>query len=372
VNQNWPLCTREAHILGGAIAVNEANDNIVRIWPDTLDGKKAQLTLPSYQGFFNDIEKFGCYIVGVDFITNKDEVVGASPPQWRTYAKQSNNIWEHWETIQKWGQIASRALEIKNGFLSDISYRIKYQLRSISDGLRLLSLSYRCQLKAQIIKKRFSPDRMFEDGYTGSIYRNFQSFLFDCCILRDYLAEFIYNFSEDGSRKKDSVEITTASGFLKKILSKVPNPNIIEKEFLEISAETGWLYKLGAYRDLVMHAAPIAIAHHRLLAVRGLIDLLGDKKLPIIRCPLPEDPSLINRIRSNRNIFNEYLNRIDDFRRASQGEIGKFDCLQYAHEVSRNLVCLAATVIKLSPVAPKMVHFTEEDIIDIKISKDGE
>ena len=230
-----------------------------------------------------------------------------------------------------------------------------------------MSCAYQDQLNARTVKGDFKPAVKFEDGYTKKIYLNFHSFLFDSCILRDYLAEFIYNYSENGHRRTDGLEITTAAGLIK-VLNKISAPNIIEQEFISITNEAGWLFKLGAYRDLVMHAAPIAIAYGKLFAICDTVDLLQDKKLPVIRCPLPEDPSLIAKIRANRSEYSQYLDKFEDFVKASKGEISKFDCLQYAHEVIAKLTCLSLKVLSLSPVSPQEIHFTKADIIgDIKI-----
>jgi hypothetical protein len=371
MKKRWPACGREAHLLGGAVAINKPRERIVSIWPASLDGKKVKILLPTYERFYLDIHRFGCQIVGVDFFTHADEVVGASPPQWRSYAKQSKDIWIHWTTLQKWGQIVSHSTEKKNGVLYDMANRIRYQLESVSERLRLLSCSYRDQLKARVITRDFRPEWRFEDGYTKKIYQSFHAFLFDACILRDYLAEFIYNFSESGHRKKNGLEIATAASLIKKILRKLKSPNVIEKEFIDITNENGWVFKLGAYRDLIMHAAPLAIAHNKLWAICGTVDLPGNNKLPIVRCPIPEDPSLILKIRTDRNKFNEYLKRFEDFSKASTAEIPSFDCLDYSHDITERLSCLSLKVMELSPLPPREIIFTESDIIDLKIMKRG-
>lgn len=370
MNENWPICGRIAHLLGGAIATNQPNDKAVLIWPTTLDGKRVEISLSSYQKFYEDIQGLGCQIIGIDFYTHTLEATGVAPPEWRYYARDLANAWLHWETRQKWSEVGFHAAKNNNGLLYDIANRIRYQLAAVSERLRFLSCSYQDQLNARTVKGDFKPAVKFEDGYTKKIYLNFHSFLFDSCILRNYLAEFVYNYSENGYRRTDGVEITTAAGLIK-VLNKISAPNIIEQEFISITSEAGWLFKLGAYRDLVMHAAPLAIAHKKLFAVCDTIDLVQDKKLPVIRCPLPEDPSLISRIRASRTEYSKYLEKLEDFIKASQGEIPKFDCLQYAHEVIAQLTCLSLKVMSLSPIPPQKIYLTKTDIIgDIEISKD--
>lgn len=95
MNENWPTCGRIARLLGGAIATNQPNDKAVIIWPTTLDGKRVEVSLSSYQKFYEDIQGLGCQIIGVDFYTNTLEATGVSPPEWRYYEMNSNNSWVH-------------------------------------------------------------------------------------------------------------------------------------------------------------------------------------------------------------------------------------------------------------------------------------
>ncbi len=370
MTENWPACGRVAHLWGGAIATNQPRSASVVLWPSTLDGEKAEISLSTYQGFYTDIHALGCHIIGVDFYTSERQVVGVYPPEWRSCGLPKGS-WINWEARQKWSEIAFHSAKSKNGLLFDLSNRIRYQLATVSEQLRHLSCTYQDQLRGKTVKGGFKPLVKFEDEFTKKIYIGFHSFLFDSCILRDYLAEFVYNYSENGSRKVDGMKVTTAAGLIKKVLKKLKSqPNIVEQEFISITSEDGWLFKLGAYRDLVMHAAPIAIARRKLFALCDTIDLLQDRKLPVIRCPLPQDPSLIARIRATRAEFNHYIDIFEEFKKASDGEIAEFDCLQYAQMASAQLADLSYKVMSLAPISPQEIHLTEEDITDLRILND--
>ena len=178
VTDNWPISERHVHLQGGLLAINPPQSEKISLWPTTTDNKNLELKLATYASFYSKLKALKLEIIGVEFITHEGEAIGSSPPQWRPYAEQKK-IWVNWDAFQLWGQLGNSAYSHKNGLFYDLSKRIAYQLSSLSERLKELSLAYRAQLNALWIKGNPELGGRFQDGFTELTYQKFQSFLFD-------------------------------------------------------------------------------------------------------------------------------------------------------------------------------------------------
>jgi hypothetical protein len=183
------------------------------------------------------------------------------------------------------------------------------------------------------MKNSMGPGRRIQNGFTDIVYQKFHTFLYDACILRDYIAEFVYNYARDGALTKLGVT-TIGAGFLK-LLRKSDTLSSIESCLKIIMKEGGWLKELGAYRDFAMHSAPINIGSHQLFCINEVIKHPDAKEICSGRFPLPDNPDyLYSQLQlSKEKGLAEYQNHIDGMRTVSTREYGKYDCLKYAHEV---------------------------------------
>ena len=73
----------------------------------------------------------------------------------------------------------------------------------------------------------------------------------------------------------------------------------------------GWLKELGAYRDLVMHSAPISIANHQLYCIQEIISLPDSKQAQSVRFPIPGNPDGLYRQRCKRDDFDKYVKELE-------------------------------------------------------------
>ncbi|TRO12676.1 hypothetical protein EQ826_23320 [Ectopseudomonas mendocina] len=253
----------------------------------------------------------------------------------------------------------------KEAELCDVAARISHQLKACEWRLRQLSESYNDLLNSRIKDGRFKDGERFANGYTALSYLSVQSYLVDVCILRDYLSEFYWLMTYKGKDGGGSKR-TTLGGLCK--IWKKDSPS--DKAGLELKAsatEGGWLYELGAYRDLVVHSAPLAKADRTLYAVCQSLEMTQGQRLPAIKLPLPNDPSGIAGGRSSGSYFEDPELNFARFSNALENYESAKDALEYAHLTMQLMGALANSMSKLSPVSPEIPVITRDDIIgDVK------
>jgi hypothetical protein len=354
MNKDWPCCGREVHLHGGLLAINEPMSDEVRFWPPKVQGNVVSIKILSYHSLHAALQARGLQIVGTEFITHELEASGAAPTQWRSYSDNAQE--ENWEACQRWSQISNAAFHHRNGVCYDLSSRISYQLESSSQRLKELSYSYRDQLKAIVLNPNSKLGRRLQDGFTNIVYQRFQSFLFDICILRDYLCEFVYIFSSTEGIREEGKNATTAGALLKR-LQKNTTLNDIEVELKEQMDNGGWIKELGAYRDLVMHSAPINIPTNSLYCIEESHKFTDAHEIQSVRFPVPSNPEGIFKERAKRENFDKYINEIDAISRRSLEEDGEYDCLQYAHTCLVRISSLSLMIAAMSPYAPMERYF---------------
>jgi hypothetical protein len=363
MDNNWPA-TRIIHLSGGSRAINEHNP-IVHFIPNTIK----DIQVKSYGAIYGTLESLGFRIIGVDFYTHIYEVEGTLPPNWRSHYRTSNTSWPTEETAQVWREIGNAGFKRKNGLLWDTSSRIGRQLRVCDRRLRDISESYSTQLQAKL-KRDFQVGHRFEDGFTWITYLTLQSFLVDACILRDYLAEFAAEYIYKSMLGSLNHRITAMGMLIKKVLNKIHDPDPLTEELQIAVGENGWLKVLGNYRDLVIHAAPLARAKSNLMSLCENLEIGGGMTMPAIRCPLPENPDTIISARSKGVHFEDFENQFNVFVKAASGDVAMIDGMDYASETLGRLSELANKIAEKSPVAPEKMVFDESNIIgEIKFEK---
>lgn len=367
-NQHWPAA-RIVHLIGGCRAINNPGP-IVSFDPYTLEGKQGQFQISKYEAIFHSLESLGVSIIGVDFYSHVLEVKGSMPPNWRSYHRIKSTSWPTEEVAQKWRNIGHAAFKQKKGKLWDIASRIGHQLRVCDWRLREISETYCNQLSAKVQMKDFKVGQKFEDGFTWLSYLSIQSFLVDACVLRDYLSEFMSEFIYSDMVELDNLKITAMGTFKKKVLNKITEPDSFTQELKQETSNDGWITLLGNYRDLVVHSAPLAQAERKLFSICEELKIIGGGVLPIIRCPIPENPARILTSRSTGSHFEDFDNQINIFIEAAKGDIPMLDGLDYANASLGNLAILSGKVAEKSPVAPQMMVFDNSNIIgEVKITK---
>ncbi|RBP33552.1 hypothetical protein DFR37_1342 [Eoetvoesiella caeni] len=359
---------RVIHSKGGVRIVNEY-DPTVKIIPRTLNEKTATFETPTYGALFDRCEKVGLPVLGVEFFTYAGHFNGEDIPEWRTFYTSRNNVWGNEEGAQLWSNIGTGAYKEKNGRLWDVGSRISHQLRVCSRRLKELSDSYHSQLCSVVGKQDFATNKRFMNGYTWLCYLSVQSFLMDICILRDYLAEYAANFVFEVSNDSQKSSITTLSGLRKYVLRNLNGEDAIAEELNEITEGDGWLKMLGAYRDLIVHSAPLVQAERRLFAIIKTIEIPGGQ-LPCISCPMPKNPQEIFVSRANGSMFENFEEQFNRYTGIGEGEADYIDGLEYCHKALGMISDLANKLALRSPVKPQMMVFDSTNIIgEVKVSR---
>jgi len=372
---NWPKAGRIVHLLGGGRVENPIGD-MAYFHPHTLSNKSAEIKLPSYGALFRGIKELGQTIVGVEFIQSESELTGEQPPEWRSYHKQSWTAWPAWELTQKWSQTSHAAFEEKEGQLWDIASRISHQLRIVSWRLKEISDAYHNQLMATHISKRFEKGNNFEDGYTQFMYMAIQSFLVDLCVLRDFLAEFAWKYEIKKHFAKNG-RVDSMASLRRQLRSTMDTPPCsLAEQIIAVLEKNSWLDRLTAYRNLIVHSAPLAQSECRLFASCSSFPMSDGQEMPAIRCPIPDEPRNVKRMRDSGKQFASFEKQKEQFYMAATGKIPSTDALQYAHEVFGKTLSLTNDLVAYSPIAPKMRVFDSSNIIGpvtfTKQNRDGD
>jgi hypothetical protein len=368
VNQKWPAI-RFVHLPGGCRAIN-GQDPVVFIEPHIIGGKKYQFEISTYGTIYKSLVSLGLRIVGVDFISHVLEANGSMPPNWRSFHKVGNTCWPTEEVAQKWRNIAHAAFVQKKGKFWDCGSRIGHQLRVCDWRLREISEAYRNQLFAKFRDNDFKIGQKYADGFTWLSYLTIQSFLVDACILRDYLSEFLSEFIYNKVEDVVSQNITTMGILRKKVLNKITEPDNFTQELKADTGIQGWLTELGNYRDLVVHSAPLAQAEYKLFSICDALPIVDVGLLPIIRCPIPQDPATILSSRSKGHYFEDFEKLFNLFIGADKWKEPMLDGLDYASNILGRLAILSEKIANKSPIEPQMPVFDESNIIgEVKITK---
>jgi hypothetical protein len=346
--KEWPAL-RVIHINGGSRAINDCN-NIVNICP-LQNGKKIQFCITEYSSIYKELTEKGISILGIEFYSNYYEYNDISPPQWRVNYKH-NNIFD---TIQKWARLTHAGIKKQDGRFIDITSRIRYQLDCCDWRLKEISDYYNKQLLSILADDKFEDCKKFENRYSQLSYLSIQSFLIDACILRDFLAEISYLYCYDGVYSNEN--ITTMNSLRKIILKAGKSNDELTKYIIEnANKEDGWLTKLGTYRDVITHGAPIQLAYDRLFSVCKTVKLSNSEEIPSVSCPLPINIKEIERKRSK--IFYKNYDELQNIFTSDKEDA--IDGMEYCYGILCNLTFLSNIIIEKLPYIP------EEIIIKIK------
>jgi len=360
--RKWPGA-RIIHLSGGCRAINNFGP-LVEFAPNTLEGKIWQFKIRVYKAVYKSLESLSISIVGVDFYPHGFNVEGFVPWNWRSFHRTKDTPWPTEELSQKWSYIGHAAFDKKNGQLWDIASRISHQLKVCDWRLREISEAYRKQLIERVKANDFKVGQRFEDGFTWLTYLSIQSFLVDACILRDYLAEFAYEFVYKNIVDIGNCKITSMGSLKKKVLNNNIDNDDLTKELRQETSASGWITLLGNYRDIVVHSAPLAqIAEKRLFSLCDKLVIDDNGSLPMIRTPIPENPAQILSSRSTGNHFADFDRQLNVFAEAAKGDIPMIDGLDYASVVLVNLSALSKLEANKSPLAPRMPIIRSSNII---------
>ncbi|WP_146256314.1 hypothetical protein [Pseudomonas sp. LLC-1] len=346
-----PQVLRELHTLGGGRVINGLDDTAF-VQPAPLDAEEFDISIRDFTTLYSDISDLGLTIIGCDFYHGGNEY---NPPEWRPKNLRGAPAWICSEQGHRWLFLANSAFKRKQGLLYDICARISHQIRTCEWRLRQLSEAYFDQLNGRLKSGRFEAGQRFLDGHTSLCYLAFQAYLVDACVLRDYLAEF---YTEVMLRPNDhKLKITAIKGLLKIWKSNPPVDSAGSIFKASVDGE-GWLSELGAYRNLVVHTAPLASADRTLLSFTRFITLSNGQELPAIKVPIPQNPSEIIGSRSSEHYFKDSELGFARNRNFIDDHTNTLDALEYAHTTLQKLAGLCESIILTAPFEPEIPLIT--------------
>lgn len=339
---------RLLHLPGGLRLLDERTNKVVI----QLHARKTYATIatPDYSKVYATVAEIGLPTIGVEFPT-LDTLRGVAAPDWQA-ASPSQGFALHVER-NAWAQVRTLAQREGREFDADLANRAATYLDLAAIRLFDLSNGYNRVLIAfdHDSDARQKIGHLYRDGFVKALEAAIHAFAADAASFRDLIVEAAWRLLALGDQEVRKIE-----RFVKHY-SK--GTHRIGDELLSV-AKSGWLYQFSTLRNEITHAAPIGGRGMRDCTV--LAHQLGDCILPRLHYPL---------FGSNGKLFDETLevDFTDDARARATIERYKawsdvsVDALDYAWQVTDQLVELLARVRTASCILGEVMTLTDKDII---------
>jgi hypothetical protein len=354
-SKGWPAVLRLVWLSGGLVAISPPASPLVEVKAGDGGRDLFKLEIPSFAALYEALKARGLPVIGATFYQTQEELAGLLPPDFRAGA--AGGDWRAWDGYQKWRQVVFGASQSENLRLMEVASRIAFGLQYSEMRLLDLATAYSKQLRGRLHKEEVKDYQGFKDANSGKVYRAIHALFWEMAVLRDACAEFFARFclSCDG---------VTAQSSLCKWLKKNPSSDPLAQEIQRISDkdQAGWLARFGSYRDCFTHSAPLEQAAGLAMAIQDLRVLSDGTSIPQIYYALPADIDDLTRSRSKGQLFNSVEELAKAVRRRHD-RAREPDALEYLHGCLDQMTGLASKLIARSPVEPRMLHFTEKDII---------
>lgn len=353
--KDWPLALRYVWLTGGLVAINAPESDEVLIKTHVDGHSLCRFNIPAFGAIFPSLRRLGFRIIGTTFITDHKQLEGLRAPEFRTAGLDRG--WPVWDVFIQWRQITTAASRENAMRLMDIASRIAAGFEFSEMRLCDLAMAYSAQLYSHFDPCEEKDYQAFQDTNSPAVYKAIHSMFWEMAVLRDVLAEFIAFFCLSRS------EATTLGG-LRRSLNAHSSGDPFADEIMAISCKDplGWLAKFGSYRDCFTHSAPLHQAAGITFAVQDRIVLPNGMVVPQIYYALPADPAEISKRRAKGALFETFKElAIAAARRHDRAK--EPDALQYLHSCLCQLTDLAARLVGRSPIAPRPIVLTKDDII---------
>lgn len=365
---DWPYA-RIVHLLGGARATVEYGPEVL-IFPPNVQRRVTSLSSPTFGSLFTTLRRHGLLPIAVAAKHPGRRGSGLIPSDQRVFLLQGRSwSWACRGQSDNWRGIAHAAMDAGDLMLWDLAKRLGYQMEVCEWRLLQISNAYHEQLEAVHASSRpIQAGTRFEDGYTWHVYLALQSFFVDCCIFRDYLAEFVARFVLPEPMKTDQID--SMVGLIKKVLNRETLTDKLLFDLKSFSSSGGWLNTLGAYRDLVVHCAPLARSESMLMAQLVEVPVVGHPPILAVELPLPADPVATQASRKGPDRLKYLEGEIKRLQSVSSGHAPSRDALLYCYEVLCSLTLLSQRMMARSPQEPTIPSIDFSDIQAFEIEKD--
>jgi hypothetical protein len=324
--EDWPIALSVVHLDGGLYAVHQAHARTITIFAGGEQNASHKFQIRSYQDLYEDLYKLGVLPLGVVFYYHQRQVDGIDPPESRHFFNlEGRGAWPSEYAAQTWSQIGHTAFSQKDIPLMDLCHRITFELRAC-------------------VMKWFDLSNAYSRTLSGIVKEgNFQ----------------------DGRRVDNANYILKHSGtYISKMASlakKLRNEENIEHPLVPVvrsltDNDSGWLAKMSAYRDLLIHYAPAGMVKGRAFTMHRAITLSDGVTLPSLAFYLPAGPHDIKRARARGGQFVTFEEWATASRQTSSEK--DLEALSYCHLLVGQMAVLAIAVADYSPVHPTMMTFS--------------
>lgn len=364
----WPYA-RTVHLLGGARATDEYGPDVL-LFPPNVQRRTTALVSPTFGSILATLHRHGLLPIAVAARHPGRRGSGLIPSDQRVFLLQGRSwSWACREQSDNWRGIAHAAVDAGDLILWDLAKRLGYQMEVCEWRLLQISNAYHEQLRAvHASRKPAQAGKRFEDGHTWHVYLTVQSFLVDCCILRDYLAEYVARYVLPEPMRTG--EIDSMGGLIKRVFRRQVLTDKLLVDLNSFVSSGGWLSTLGAYRDLVVHCAPLARSESMLMAQLVEVPVVGHPAILTVKLPLPADPEATQASRKGPDRLKYLDGEMQRLRSVSSGHMPGRDALFYCYEVMGSLTLLSQKMMARSPREPKIPSIDLSDIRSIEIEED--
>ncbi|MEO0849485.1 MAG: hypothetical protein AAFY50_24135 [Cyanobacteria bacterium J06648_1] len=187
--------------------------------------------------------------------------------------------------------------------------------------------------------------------------------------MRNYFAEYISSFV---FKDYPDAKIFTMAKLRTKILNKeYSSDEFANKLYQATDSKTGWIAKLGHYRDLIVHYVPLSQASNYSSLLQKYVDINNEKKLPSVMLPIPDNPLEIMDVRNNSShLSSKEINQEEFLEKVKQDlkeSINKTDALKYCSDSMSKLMELSTNLLKYASIKSDIINIPKEDLISFKV-----
>lgn len=352
--EEWPALS-VVHLDGGLYAVSQADMLTVTIFGGAEKNAAHIFQIRSYQDLYGDLYKLGVLPLGVVFYYHQKQVDGIDPPTSRhVFNLKGRGLSPAEAAAHTWSQIGHAAFSRKDIPLMDLCHRITFELRACVTKWFDIASAYSRTLSGLIREGIFRDGQRFDNGNCFFIHLGIHSLFAELATLRDYLAEVIAQYVLGSQFKHSGAYISkmaTLANELRK--AKIEHPLVPVIRGLT-DDQSGWLAEMSAYRNLLIHHAPVSMAEGRAFTMHRAIALRdGVTLLPAVAFYLPAKPHDIKRARARGGQFMTFEGWAAASTQRSPEE--ELEALRYCHRLVGRMADLAMAVADYSPVRPTMM-----------------
>jgi hypothetical protein len=366
-NKNWPMAVRKVYLEGGLLALS-IPEQPVFIYPSKNSSEESAISfnLESYYDLFPALKSLNVMPIVIQYFESPDQLEGLVQPMtfpafWNVrdgeYAKSPHELWR---------SLAHAGYTADNIVFFDLCSRVSFSIQACVVRLTELAEAYHLQIREKCRNAGFVSGNRFLTTNSKSVFLRTHSLFIELGTLRDQLAEFAaaYVFHVN--------KASTMAGLLRLLKSNNEN-HPLAKTLIDCTNESdnGWLARLGKYRDLIVHAAPLAQVTHKVFLVQRYLPSCVELQLPSMYFPMPSNPFIACRTRSNGLPFESVEEWIQATATYNPDNDNAPDALNYCYEALANMLQLAKLVASFSPIQPKRFTLTPESIISMNVSKNS-